>query len=179
MILVVGLDGYPWAWADRLREAGFCTNRLFSPHAQSAPAWNSLMSGLRAESHGFKGLPMQGVRDTGQRISYVWDHLLAAGKQTVAVAIPFIFPPMLMRLHVCGYPADPQNYVYPKAGAQAWPFEILDLCNAYHGIGPREFHVLPDEELLATAKRNRHAIAHRFRCEFERGNQPSLSLIHI
>ena len=176
MILVIGLDGYPWAWEARLRDIGFCTAPLYSPHAQSAPAWNSLMSGLRAETHRYEGLPMAGVRDTGGRIRYIWDHLLASGKQTMAVGVPFIFPPMLLRLHACGYPADSENYIYPKERAQAWPWRIIDLCNAYHGVGAREFHVLPDEELLATARASRHYLAHRLRCELERSDRPDLAI---
>ena len=169
MILVIGLDGYPWAWEKRLRDVGFCTAPMYSPHAQSAPSWNSLMSGLRAETHRFEGLPLAGVRDTGDRVRYVWDHLLAAGKQTIAVGVPFVWPPMLMRLHVCGYPAEKEKYVYPATAESDWPWKILDLCNAYKGIGPREFHVLPDADLLATSSYNRGAMAHRLRAALEPG----------
>jgi hypothetical protein len=171
MILVFGIDGFGWAWEEKLRERGWYTAPMFSPHAQSPPAWNSLMSGLTAETHQFQGLPLKGVRDLGRgRIKYLWDHLGAAGKAAVVVGVPFIFPPMLInRLMVCGYPAEPTNYVFPKSAASRWPFRFRDLVAWHRGKDPHGFHTVPDDELLHQARQSRRRQAHAFRQELAEG----------
>lgn len=166
MILVIGLDGYAWDWRGHLERERFYVQPLFSPHALSGPAWTSLFTGLRAETHGVEhsSLPRYVEGNKKERpLRYLWDQLAVADREAVVVGVPFTHPPRLTRrLLVCGYPTLPDHFCYPRIRQKDWPYEHLDLYYRHEGETPEEFLAVPDEQLRAEAMESRWRQAHWF-----------------
>ena len=175
MILVVGLDGFDYRWRAPLVKQGYQVLPMDSPHCLSGPAWTSIFSGLRAETHGIPHVPGAAELAAGfgkQKPRWVWDHFGAAGLVSVIVNAPFTYPPGLVnRLLVSGYPTAAQNRTFPKRAAADFPWRILDLYYSYADKASWDFLAVPDEEMLETCKKNRWHLAHKFLCAAAEGQR--------
>jgi len=165
MMLIIGLDGFDWRWRRYLRAADFEVLPFHSPHALSGPAWTSIFTGLRAETHRMKhNTDLAFVaQQASRRPRYLWDHLAAADKESVVVNVPFTYPPgMVRRLLVCGYPCKADQFCFPRAKAADWPWEHLDLYYRHHTLTPQEFMAVDDDVFLEETEESRWLLAHRF-----------------
>jgi len=177
MILVVGIDGYSYDWRHWLEEDGFHTGVLDSPHALSGPAWTSIFTGLTAEGHGIQHVPQPKMLKAMERPPYVWDHLAAVDMETVAINVPFTYPPRLVRrLLVCGYPVPRKKRTFPRKAAMDWPWRDLDLYYAHQGEPSWDFLACPDEDLIKTCRASRWLLGHKFLVELKKG-QPDLAIL--
>jgi len=172
MILMIGLDAYPYQWRSLLEERDYRVAELHSPHAMSAPAWTSIMTGLNAETHGVRGMYAKDwtAEAAACRPRYLWDHLTAADLESVVVNLPFSYPPALVRrLLVCGYPALPEHFTFPRHRQTDWEFGELDLYNRRRGLTHQEVLDLDEKAILEAHREARWALAHRFLLEIGRG----------
>lgn len=177
MILVIGIDGYSWEWRHWLEADGFHTGPLDSPHALSGPGWTSIFTGLTAEGHGVMHTPVPEMLEQGKRPAYIWDHLAAADMETVAVNVPFSYPPGLVRrLLVCGYPCPATKRTFPRRAEGGWPRTDLDLYYIHDGASPSDFLAVPDEQMIEACRTARWALAHRFLVELQKGH-PDLAIL--
>lgn len=177
MILVFGIDGFGWNWRELITARGFSARPMFSPHAMSGPAWTSILTGLKAESHGINN--HQVVDEIADRLRprYLWDHLAANGKEAVIINAPFTWPPpMTRRLLVSGYPCRAGKHVYPASKADNWPVRDIDIFLRHFQQGESASIDTADEVLFEEAKEGRWSVAHRVRLELEEG-QPDVLFI--
>jgi len=133
MILLIGIDGYSWAWSGALRHRGFDVAPLLAPKPVSWLAWNTLGTGVDASTWGLTENPNSYVefgRRGKQRPLYLWERLQAAGGRLVIVNWPFLIRPgPTAGVLVSGYPAGRQHFVQPPQ--EQWSYEDLDFSNEH------------------------------------------------
>lgn len=187
MILLIGLDGYSWSWAGKLRARRFAVAPLLSPQPVSWLSWNTLGTGVDASTWGLtldpRSYSMFG-RSRRQRPRYLWEHLEAAGKQSVIVNWPFLIGPQMNRgVLVGGYPATRQAFVLPQDEQERWSYDDLDMSNEYDlaAAGPavrqRLLMMEPETHVVACAER-RLRLTDRFIAEVKR-HEPTLAFLGI
>jgi len=187
MILLIGIDGYSWAWADALRERGFDTAPLLSPKPVSWLAWNTIGTGVEAQTWGITENPNSYVtfgRKGGRRPPYLWERVQAAGGRLVIANWPFVIQAGPTRgVLVCGYPAGREHFVYPASEQVWWNYHELDFSNEHElaRAGPevrkRLLAIEPAEHVGACARR-RKWLMQRFVAGVERHN-PTLAFLGI
>jgi hypothetical protein len=167
MILLVGLDGYDWRWAEYLVRAGYSVAPLYSPVPLSWVAWNTIGTGVDASSWGASDNPVDYLEFSRERIPrppYLWERMAESGQAALVVNWPFVLTPQpFYGTLVCGYPAPETHYVIPADQAGCWDYQELDLSARWMEASEEEkvrLLALPPHEHLrrCAVLRNRLAL---------------------
>ncbi len=185
MILIIGLDGYDYRWAESLEQAGYSAMPMFAPVPLSWVAWNTIGTGVDASSWGVSHDPkdyIEFARERFPRPPYIWETMADHRQSALIVNWPFVLTPQrLYGVLVCGYPAPKTRFVMPPNRAPEWDWSELDLSAIYGEANEQEkaaMREMPLEEKLKNSVDRQHSLAQRFIAQAQQ-LQPALGFLGI
>ncbi len=136
-VILIGIDGATWNIIDplirkgylpnlkRLKSLGLYGNLKSTYPPSSPPAWNSLFSGMNPGKHKIfdfvkrkkNSYFIEPIFSEDRKSPLVWDYLTKNGKKTVAISIPFAYPPGEINGLITtglGTPSKNSDFTFPR-----------------------------------------------------------------
>ncbi len=135
-VILIGIDGATWNIIDplvrkgylpnlkRLKSLGLYGNLKSTYPPSSPPAWNSLFSGVNPGRHKIydfikrkkNSYFFEPMFSSDRKAPLIWDYLTKLDKKTIAISIPFTYPPYRIKGILTtglGTPSKESDFTYP------------------------------------------------------------------
>lgn len=136
-VILIGIDAATWVIIDpliaqgflpnfkRIKEGGYSSVLLSTDPPFSPPGWTSMFTGFLPLKHRIfdfvkrkrNSYFVEPVFSSDKKKPYLWDYLAKHNKRTVAINIPFSYPPTKLNgilTSGLGAPSKDSSFTYPK-----------------------------------------------------------------